>query len=823
VTGGGGTAAVAGAALPPCGHCLLPIGAEGAVTLDTDAGPLRFCCAGCRSVYRLLREEGLDDFYRRRTGWVPGPPEPGTADPEAFAGSVRETPDGAREAIVAVSGMRCASCVWVIERYLGKKAGVAYVRGNAATSRATVRWDPKAASVADVAGWIRELGYAPHPFEATALEASLEREKRDLLLRFGTAAFLSMQVMMYTAGLYAGYFQGIDPATRTLFNLIALALTTPIVFYAGLPFLRGAWAGLRRRTLGTDALVFLGSFSAYAYSVAAAAADGEIYVDTAAMIVTLVLLGRYLEAVARGRASEALIGLMRLLPARARRVTEEAGPAGPAAMIVDVAALKEKDVVLIIPGDRIPTDGIVASGASDVDESLLTGESRPVPKEAGSAVFAGTHNGSGRLFVEVTEAGGSTVLARIVQAVEEAQARKAPVQRAADRVVAWFVPGILLLSVLTFGYWIRAGHAPVPALLTAVSVLVVACPCALGLATPLAVFIGTTEARAAGILVRGGDVLEAGARVSAVFLDKTGTVTEGRPRLTDVIGRGASPEEVLRIAATLSVPSEHAIGKAILRASRHVDLERAEDWKAVPGMGVEGTIGERRYRLGRPGFAGGPGAEEHGRTAADFHALSSDGKTPVLLAENDGRILGILAVADALRPEAAEAVRMLRDAGYPMTLVTGDGRETAERIAAGAGIGRCLAGVMPLEKADLVREARLRGARVLMAGDGINDAPALTEADVGIAMGRGIDAATSRAGAVLLVEDLRLIPRFLVLSRRTMAVIRGNLAWAFSYNAVAIPAAAAGVLHPILAAGLMAASSLLVMGNSLRLKGAAFR
>jgi P-type Cu2+ transporter len=820
---GGGRAAAAGAALPPCGHCLLPIVAEGAVTLDTEAGPLRFCCTGCRSVYRLLREEGLDDFYRRRTGWIPGPPEPGTAGPEAFAGSVRETPDGAREATVAVSGMRCASCVWVIERYLGKKTGIAFARVNAATSRATVRWDPKAASIADVTGWIRELGYAPYPFEATALEASLEREKRDLLLRFGTAAFLSMQVMMYTAALYAGYFQGIEASYRTLFNLIALVLTTPIVFYAGLPFLRGAWTGLRRRTLGTDFLVFLGSFSAYAYSVAAAAAGGAIYVDTAAMIITLVLLGRYLEAVARGRASAALVGLMRLLPARARRVTGEAGPAVPAAETVEVAALRERDLVLIIPGDRIPTDGLVISGASDVDESLLTGEARPVPKEAGNAVFAGTHNGGGRLLVEVTGAGGSTVLSRIVQAVEEAQARKAPIQRAADRVVAWFVPGILLLAVLTFGYWIRAGSPPVPALLTAVSVLVVACPCALGLATPLAVFIGTTEARAAGILVRGGDIMEAGARVSAVFLDKTGTVTEGRPRLTDIIGRGASPEEVLRIAASLSAPSEHVIGKAVVHASRHEDPVKAEEWKAVPGMGVEGTIGGRRYRLGRPGFAGGSETGEPGRIAADLHALSSEGKTPVLLAEDGGQILGILAVADALRPEAAEAVRMLRENGYAVTLVTGDGRMAAERVAAGAGIDRCLAGVMPLEKAGLVREAQRRGTKVLMAGDGINDAPALTEADVGIAMGRGIDVTTSRAGAVLLVEDLRLIPRFLVLSRRTLSIIRRNLGWAFSYNAVAIPAAAAGALHPILAAGLMAASSLLVVGNSLRLKGGASR
>ncbi len=829
----GGSSISAPAAAAACAHCLLPLSPESAVRDEAGDGSVLFCCAGCRSVHALLKREGLEAFYTRRTGWTPGPPWPGgdrdlaaagargpsdgpgpaAADPGAFAPRAG-APGGAVEARMAISGIRCAACVWLIERYLGKKPGIRSVQVNYATHKATVRWDPAAVDAGRIAAWIAELGYGAHPVAAGGTDDALRAEKRDLLVRLGTAAFLSSQVMMVTAGLYAGAFQGIEGRYRASFNLLALFLTTPIVFYCGLPFLKGAAAGLRNLAPGMDVLVALGTLSAYLYSVAMAATGGDVYCDTAAMIVTLVLLGRYLEASARGRASESIAALIRLAPRVARRLP--GAGAGAAAEPVPVDALRPGDVIEVVPGGGIPVDGRVTGGRSEADEAMLTGESRPVPKGPGNPVYAGTLNGSGRLVVAVTGTGAETALARIVRAVEEAQARKAPIQRVADAVVRRFVPAVAAAALLTFAAWVASGRPAGAALLASVAVLVVACPCALGLAVPLAVHVGTASARAAGILVKGGDVLEAAAATTSVFLDKTGTLTGGRPRLTDAVGLGMARDELLGLAASLEASSEHAFAGAVLREAPRRPRAEVAGFRAAPGMGVEGTIGGARCVLGREEFLAARGVAIPGAPRAQARAMAQAGKTVAWLAR-DGEVVGLLAAADAARPGAAELVARLEENGCDVTMVTGDGEGAAARIAAGAGIGRYLAGATPADKARTVRDARMSGRRVLFVGDGVNDAPAMAEADVGIAMGRGTDVAIANAGAVLTTDDLRLVGRFLDLSRRTMRVIRQNLWWAFSYNAVAIPLAAAGRITPVVSAALMAASSLLVAGNALRL------
>jgi Cu2+-exporting ATPase len=802
--------------MPSCAHCLLDIPPESSLREDDGGREIHFCCSGCRGIYHLLHSEGLADFYRRRSGWVPGPPELCAPDLEDLAGSVTEGKEG-HEATLAISGIRCATCAWVIERYLGGRRGVSFARVNTATGRARIRWDPESADIADIAGWIRELGYTPHPVDSCGPEENLDREKRDLLLRFGTAAFFSMQVMTFSAGLYAGYFQGIEPKYAAAFKALSFVLTTPVIFYAGFPFLRNALAGIRNRIVGMDALVFLGSFSAYAYSTVMLVTGGDVYFDTAGMIITLILLGRYLEAAARSKASESLSRLIRLAPRQARRRVGGDEGFSPRTEEVSASLLKPGDVVEVAPGEKIPADGRVVEGMSEADESLLTGEAAPVPKLAESEVYAGTINGWGRLAVEVVKTGRESALSCIVRAVEEAQARKAPIQNVADRVVGGFVPAVIAVSLLALALRLLSGDSPVTALLASVSVLVVACPCALGLAIPLAVVVASGTARAGGILIKGGDVLEAGAKVTEVFLDKTGTVTEGIPRLADVIGFGEPAERVLRLAASLESPSEHPLARAIRKGAEGHGLLNVTEFRAHPGMGVEGIVGERRLFLGRAEFLSHHGVPISDGQRAAYRDLAEARKTAVLLGDGE-HVLGLLSAVDTVRKEAAASVERLKEDGYRVRLVTGDSGPVASRVAREAGIDEVLSRVTPAEKAETIRSARNAGGRVLMVGDGVNDAPALVEADVGMAMGRGTDVAIESADAVLTGGDLLLVHRFLALSRKTMRVIRQNLAWAFSYNLVAIPLAVTGHLHPILAAGLMSASSLVVAGNSLRLK-----
>ncbi len=818
---------------------------------EVQGAPRVFCCVGCRGVYLLVTGEGLSGFYAGRRWGEPGlyadPRKPVEVAP--FREAVVEE-GGLAQLDLHIDGIRCASCVWLNERLLSQLPGVRFARVNYATHRARVRWDPAEATLEGVLGRVHAAGYQPRPWSESERQRFQDAEAKDLLVRLGTAFFLASQLMIYSVALYAGYFQGMAKGTRRLMEVVALALTLPVVLYAGAPFWRSALRSARRLRFDMDALIVLGSGAALLYSLYAMATGAEVYFDTAAMIVTLVLVGRYVEARARARASEAVARLGRLLPAEARVVEGAGEPSQAAPAVTRLAPLAEVEpgaLVEVVAGERLPFDGEVTEGESEVDEALLTGEARPVPKRPGSAVIAGTVNLAGAFTFRVTRVGKDTALAGLARAVEEAQLHKPRVQRIADRVSGIFVPAVLLLAAGTVT-WRLAHGAPVQqALMNGVAVLVIACPCSLGLATPIAVLLATGTASAHGLLVKSADVLEAAARATHAVLDKTGTLTRGRPALRETrllagAPAGFTAAKALALAGSVERRSEHGLGRALREAAARLDEmpPAVEAFEVVPGRGVRATVpgvpvhpewGEEDGA--GPQGRGGPGAlavsignrallaeqgiEVDAAILGEAALLEQGGETVVYLAVG-GRPAALFVLADALRPEAAEAVAALRGLGLATAVVSGDGPGATAAVASAAGVERALAEATPQRKAEELARLASEGGRVLMVGDGINDAPALSRAAVGVAMGRGADVTLESADAVLMRDDLRLLAGLVRLGRRTRSVIAQNVFWAFAYNVVAIPLAVKGALHPIVAAACMAASSSFVVLNSLRVR-----
>ncbi len=799
--------------MPPCEHCLLEVPESEGVR---GSGGHLFCCQGCRAVYEFIRGEGLDTFYRRRN-WAGG--EQARAVPTAkvdaadFAELVSEH-KGLRQIDLYLDGIRCASCVWLVEKVLGRTEGVSYGRVNYGTHQARIRWDPEVTTLERIIRRICATGYVPKPYSESERVLARRAESRDLLVRFGTAAFLSSQLMLYSVALYAGYFQGMEPGTRRAFEVIALFLTAPVLLYAGWPFFAGTLAGLRRLHFTMDSLIVLGSGSAFCYSVYAMTRGGEVYFDTAAMIVTLILLGRTLESHAKGKASESLERLLGLAPRRAVLVGMGEGGTIVSRRSVEASSLGAGDLVEVKPGEKYAADGLVVRGESTADESLLTGESRPVPKGPGATVIGGALNGYGTMVYKVTGAGGDTVLARIVASVEEALASRPPIQGIADRVVGYFVPAVLAVAAVTAATYLLLGAGTGRALLTAISVLVIACPCSLGLATPLAILVYTGRASAEGILIKGGEAAEHASAVERVVFDKTGTVTRGAVTLRGIETVDADLERryCLEVAASLEAHSEHALGAAIVEAAAGRAPFDVTAFRAHPGRGISGSVDGRQVLIGSRRYM-----EESGIPVPPESHGADGGETRVFLGW-EGRVRAVFVLSDGLRAEARDAVCALQAAGVQVSLVSGDGDEATSSVAARAGITDFEAGARPERKRQIVAELQAQGQKVLMVGDGINDAPALTEALVGMAVGRGTDIAMESADAVLVRSDLRLVPWFIALSRGTFRIIRQNIFWAFFYNVIAIPLAMAGALHPIVAAAAMAASSLFVVLNSLRIR-----
>ena len=792
-----------------CDHCLLEMNPESAVAADFNGEKKYFCCHGCLGVYELIHRESLDTFYSSRCGWTPGPPEKAKVDPAAFRESIRES-DTTFLLDMVLSGIRCASCVWLVEKFLMKMDGIVSARVNYATHRLRVEWDEKKIQLSAILEGIRSIGYIPHPYRKTAFSEALGREKDDLLLRFGTAAFFSMQLMLFIAALYAGFFQGIEEGYKQTFQFIAWALATPVLFYSGYPFLRNGVRSLLKRALNMDVLIALGSFSAYAYSIAMIFRGGEVYFDTSAMIVTFILLGRFLEAGSRLKAGNTLMSLIEMQPKEARLVTGE-----DKASVVSLEEIHAGDTIEVLAGEKIPLDGTILEGESEINESMLTGESKPAFKSKGGEVFAGTISLNGRLALRVSATESDTVLSKIIQTVEDAQSRKAPIQAFADKAAGYFVPLVMIFAASAFLYWKFVSGDTTVALMNAVSVLVVACPCALGLATPLAMLLGTSSAAKEGILVKGGDIFETVSRTNCVVLDKTGTITSGTPSLTDTAST-LPRQKLLQYAASLEKHSEHPVGRAIVKACND-ELFEVESFRVVPGRGVMGSINGKACLAGNRAFMLENSISLSSEDEETFEKLTGSGKTVVFVAVQNV-LAGMIGLIDDVRRDAPALVDMLKKKGVHVGMLTGDAPDVARYVASRCGIDETKAGLNPVEKAAEIQSMRSQGKIVIMVGDGINDAPALTEADTGVSLGHASDIALESAGVVIMQDNLKLVWTLIDGSRRSFSIIRQNLFWAFSYNLVALPLAVAGYLHPIMSALLMAVSSLVVVGNALRLR-----
>ncbi|HDT12845.1 MAG TPA: copper-translocating P-type ATPase [Candidatus Aminicenantes bacterium] len=728
---------------------------------------------------------------------------------------------------LAVTGLSCASCAANVERALRASPGVAEANVNLATARATVLFDPRLVSRAELVKAIREAGYG---VAAAPSEAGPGAEKEYLSLRSAVAWGGALALLIFL-GSMRRWFPWMPAFLRDFYVLWALA--TPVQFVLGARFYRGAWSALRHGSANMNTLVAVGTSAAYLFSVAAtvfpglfrrAGVEPQVYFDTSAVIIVLVLFGRMLEARAKGKTSDAIRRLMGLRPRTARVV------AGEGEREVPVEAVRPGDVLVVRPGEKIPVDGVILEGRSSIDESMITGESLPVDKGPGEEVVGATLNAWGSFRFRAVRVGEDTALARIIRLVEEAQGSKAPIQRLADAVAARFVPAVIAAAVLTFGVWALFGPAPRPvfALLNFVAVLIIACPCAMGLATPTAIMVATGRGAERGILIRSGESLETVHKADTFVFDKTGTLTNGRPETTDVLpAAGFVRDELLSLAASVENASEHPLGRAVARRAEEeaIVFDRAEEFRALEGLGVEGRVGRRHVLVGSLRLA-----EERGFDikvlAGPADRLAGSGKT-VAAVFVDGAPAGLLGLADTLKPGARDVVEGLRKEGRRVVMLTGDNASTAGALASEAGIEEVRAEVLPGDKAEAIRRLQAEGRRVAMIGDGINDAPALAQADVGLALGTGTDAAMASADITLISGDLGTVPAALELSRRTIRTIRQNLFWAFVYNVIGIPVAAGALypafgilLDPMIASAAMAMSSVSVVSNSLRLRRA---
>jgi Cu+-exporting ATPase len=729
-----------------------------------------------------------------------------------------------------VRGMSCASCIQKVEQALGSVDGVVRASVNLATERATVEMIATT-SVADLQRAVREAGY---DLDVGKITDDYERQARGhelAVLRRKLVAGALLSIPIVWGSLAHMGVRGIWTPAFLMDWRVQWLLATPIQFWVGWQFYRGAWAMARRRTTDMNTLIAVGTTAAYSYSVVETFAsrlfrvgglEPQVYYETSAIITVLILLGRFLEARAKGETSEAirrLVGL-RAKTARVRRDGREVD--------VPVDDVQVGDLVVVRPGEKVPVDGVIEEGQSALDESMLTGESLPVDKGPGDTVIDATLNKTGAFTMEATKVGKDTLLAQIVRLVQEAQGSKAPIQRLADRIASYFVPAVIILAALTFVLWAVFGPAPALtyALVTFVAVLIIACPCALGLATPTAVMVGTGRGAELGVLIKSADALETAHRVDTIVLDKTGTLTRGVPSVTDIVPvNGYDAAGVLRLGASAEWGSEHPLGEAMVRQAheKKLALARPERFEAIPGQGIVATVGSQTVLVGNPKLMELREVSMNGATLTGLR-LAREGKTPMYVVV-DGQVAGIVAVADTLKPGAREVVQALQRRGLDVVMLTGDNAVTAEAIAAQVGIEHFRAEVLPHHKADEIRKLQAAGRRVAVVGDGVNDAPALAQADLGVAIGAGSDVAVESADIVLVGEDLWGLLTAITLSHRTMRTIRQNLFWAFAYNVVLIPLAAGALyplsgilLNPMLAALAMASSSVSVVTNSLRLR-----
>ncbi|OGZ32522.1 MAG: copper-translocating P-type ATPase [Candidatus Niyogibacteria bacterium RIFCSPLOWO2_12_FULL_41_13] len=746
--------------------------------------------------------------------------------------------------------MHCASCALTVERALKKATGVKNAEVNFATEKASVEYE-NPATPETLKEAVAKTGYqlitdadekhkghearGPTTEEHDHHRMLKEAEIKSLRKKFILGAVLSVFVVLLSL---PDYFQSIGKLMPDLFRLFILFLITiPIEFLVGWQFWRGAWYGLKNFTANMDTLVAMGTGAAFFFSAFVvfstigdlrfATGNLKVYFDVSAIVTTLVILGKYLEAKAKGAASEAIKKLLKLQAKKARILHE-----GKHEMEIPIEEVQKGDIVIVKPGEKIPVDGIIIEGESAIDESMVTGEPMPVDKKAGNEVIGATINKTGAFKFRANKVGKETFLAQIIKLVEEAQSSKAPIQQFTDRITGWFVPIVLLVAILSFVSGIIWGPSPSLsfALINAVAVLVIACPCALGLATPTAIMVGTGKGAQRGIIIRDAEALELAGKIDTIVLDKTGTLTKGEPAITDIISltKTFSEKEILKISASMEKLSEHPIAKAVVKKAENADLYEVKNFLAHPGKGIEGElkINElyQKLFLGNRAMLKEIGAEISSETEKQVLSLETEGKTLLFLAQ-ESKTLGIIAVADEIKETAVEAVKLLKKLGLDVWMITGDNERTAEAVGKKLGITNIMARVLPAQKTEKIKELQRQGKKTAMVGDGINDAPALAQADVGIAIGTGTDIAIESGDITLISGDPLTIYEAIKLSRRTLTNIKQNLFWAYVYNIVLIPVAAGALypffgilLNPILAGAAMAFSSVSVVLNSLRLK-----
>jgi Cu2+-exporting ATPase len=798
-----------------CFHCGLPVPADVRYSVMIDGVERPMCCPGCQAVAKAIVDAGLIDFYRYRTK-TPGRGEAVVPEalrelelydrPELQRTFVQVSDEHLREASLILEGIVCAACVWLNERHVGALPGVVDFRVNYSTHRARVKWDNSRIKLSEILRAISAIGYHAHPFDPGRQEVLQKQERTRALRRLVVAGLGMMQVMMISVGLYVGEARGdMDADIRDLLRWAALALTTPVVLYSARPFFQSAWRDLRRFRVGMDTPVSLAIGAAYFASLwATVTASGEVYFDSVTMFVFFLQGGRYLEMVARHEAGRAAEDLVRLTPATATRLRDDGSQES-----VAVSELEIGDRVLVRPGDSVPADGVVVSGVSSVDESMLTGESLPGAKRSGDSVVGGTVNIESPLTIKLDRLGEDTVLSSILRLLDRAQSEKPRLARLADQVAGWFVGALLLFAALVATWWWL--HDPADALWVTLSVLVVTCPCALSLATPAALTAATGTLTRMGLLTTRGYALETLARATHMVFDKTGTLTHGRMQLERIeTFRGIDARRAQAIAAALEQASEHPIGR--LLASGQDAGPMARDIVVTPGEGVEGEVDGLRYRIGTVGFAAARGEDQ-----GEAIGVPPAGINRVVLTDARGPI-ACFDISDSLRAEAQEAVAGLRALGLTVELLSGDTPQTVARVAAELGIEQAHGAMLPEDKLAHLRLLQEQGAIVAMVGDGVNDAPVLAGAQVSLAMGEGTQIAHASADMILLSENLMHLVNGVQMARRTLRIIRQNLAWAIAYNLIALPLAATGLILPWMAAIGMSASSLLVVLNALRLR-----
>jgi P-type Cu+ transporter len=720
---------------------------------------------------------------------------------------------GGTKSELKIVGMTCAACSTRVEKKLNSLSGVYSASVNLATERAVVEYDPGELSLKQLEQVVNDLGYQAFSQEIEMVDKEKEAREKDAAYqkrRFTVAALLSFPLLL----LMVLEWSGVKIPELLMNPWLAFALATPVQFYAGGQFYRGGYKALKNGSANMDVLVALGTSAAYFYSLALALQGTmHTYFETSAVLITLVILGKTLEARAKGQTSEAIKKLIGLQAKTARVIR------GGEEQDIPVEQVLVGDLLIVRPGEKIPVDGIVIEGMSAVDEAMLTGESIPIDKRPGDSVIGATINKNGALRVEAKKIGKDTALAQIVRLVEEAQGSKAPIQRIADTVSGYFVPAVVAIAVITGVVWYVTTNDFSKALVAFTSVMVIACPCALGLATPTAIMVGTGKGAEHGILIKGGEHLEKTQKLTAIVLDKTGTITKGKPEVTDIIPMNNwRAEDVLALAAGAEKDSEHPLAQAVVEKAKQANLvlQQVKDFSAIPGQGITAKVGNSLLLMGNAKLM-----EENNisltHSTQQIHSLEEVGKTTMTLAV-DGQVAGIIAVADTVKEYSAEAIMELKKLGVRVYMITGDNRRTANAIAQEVGITEILAEVLPEHKAEEVAKLKQQGYVVGMVGDGINDAPALATADVGMAIGTGTDVAMEAADITLMRGDLRAIVASIKLSKATMSVIKQNLFWALIYNAIGIPFAALGYLNPVIAGGAMAMSSVSVVSNSLRLK-----